>query len=413
MISPVSVEDNQYYRFLLRVLDFGDSFRKDQIFMRSSFVLSLFLTVSSLLPTVSAAENLQVMFFGSSTCGECLKIKEELLYPLQKHHKDALEIIFFDTDNDSALSIMIKMEDEFKVKNTASQELFFPDTFLTGYDDIMKYGKKMIEARIEKNPGRFKQITANTSELTNFLKDKAMNWGFLAGTILTGLADGINPCAIATMIFLISFLATRKRTRKQILLIGLAYTVTVFVTYLSMGLGLKGVVDQIKGRYIFYMIIRWGAFLAAVAVAFFSFKDAFVYKKTRKSENISLQLPKSVKLRIHKIISGNLSGTSLVIGSITAGFLVTILEAICTGQMYVPYIIAMTQRETLRLKGYLLLILYNFLFVLPLLIVMVLAYFGLKWNDLAKKTQQNMVLLKITLGLVMSGLAFYLLIDLI
>ncbi len=380
--------------------------------MRSSLLLPLFLAAGLLLQSASA-ENLQIMFFGSSTCGECLKIKEELLYPLKKKYNDALEIILLDTDKDSALSILIKMEEEYKVKSTASQELFFPDTFLTGYDDIMKYGKTMIEARIGKNLGKFKQLTADSSGLTDFLKNKAMDWGFLVGTILTGLADGINPCAIATMIFLISFMATRKRTRKQILLIGLTYTATVFVTYLAMGLGLKGVVEQIKGRYILYSIIRWGAFLAAVIVAFLSFKDAFVYNKTKKSEKISLQLPKSVKLRIHKVISGNLSGTSLIIGSITTGFLVTILEAICTGQMYVPYIVAMTQLESLRLKGFLFLILYNFLFVLPLLIVMVLAYFGLKWNDLAKKTQQNMVLLKIILGLVMSGLALYLVIDLL
>lgn len=381
--------------------------------MRSFLLCLLLFIVPANFSTISASENLQIVFFGSATCGECLKIKEELLYPIQKKHQDALKIIFYDTDNDSALSIMIKMENEYKVHSAASQELFFPDTFLAGYDDIMKYGKQMIEARLGGNFGSFKQFSADSAELTNFLKSKAMDWGFLAGTILTGLADGINPCAIATMIFLISFLATRKRTRKQILFIGMTYTATVFITYLAMGLGLKGVVDQIKGRYTLYLIIRWGAFLAAVVVAFLSFKDALVYKKTRKNENISLQLPKAVKLRIHKVISGNLSGTSLIIGSITTGFLVTILEAICTGQMYVPYIVAMTQRETLRIKGFLFLILYNFLFVLPLLIVMLLAYFGLKWNDLAKKTQQHMVMLKLILGFVMSALAFYLMIDLI
>ncbi len=381
--------------------------------MRSFLLCLLLFIVPANFSTISASENLQIVFFGSATCGECLKIKEELLYPIQKKHQDALKIIFYDTDNDSALSIMIKMENEYKVHSAASQELFFPDTFLAGYDDIMKYGKQMIEARLGGNFGSFKQFSADSAELTDFLKSKAMDWGFLAGTILTGLADGINPCAIATMIFLISFLATRKRTRKQILFIGMTYTATVFITYLAMGLGLKGVVDQIKGRYALYLIIRWGAFLAAVVVAFLSFKDALVYKKTRKNENISLQLPKAVKLRIHKVISGNLSGTSLIIGSITTGFLVTILEAICTGQMYVPYIVAMTQRETLRIKGFLFLILYNFLFVLPLLIVMLLAYFGLKWNDLAKKTQQHMVMLKLILGFVMSALAFYLMIDLI
>lgn len=380
--------------------------------MRSLFYIA-FLSIFMALSSSVQAEKLQLVFFGSSTCGECLKIKQELLYPLLKKHKDDLDVLIYDTDTDSGLSIMIKMEDEYKVNTSASQELFFPDTFLAGYDDIMKYAQKMIEDRIGKNLQPTKTFSADTTGLTDFLKNKAMNWGFLAGTIATGLADGINPCAIATMIFMISFLATRKRTRKEILLIGLTYTATVFLTYLSMGLGLKGIVDQFKGKYLFYLIIRWGAFTAAIIVAFLSFKDALIFNKTKKTENISLQLPKAVKIRIHKIISGNLSGTSLIIGSITTGFLVTILEAICTGQMYVPYIIAMTQRETLRIKGILFLILYNFMFVLPLFIVMVLAYFGLKWNDLAKKTQKNMVLLKVTLGFVMTGLAIYLGIDLL
>lgn len=381
--------------------------------MRSLFLVIQIIFWIAISSSAQSSEKLKLLFFGSSTCGECLKIKEELLYPLQKQYKDALEITIYDTDSDSGLSIMIKMENEFKVMSSASQELFFPDTFLAGFDDIMKHGKSMITARLGKSLKPVKTFTADSTELTDFLKNKAMDWGFLAGTIATGLADGINPCAIATMIFLISFMATRKRTRNQILIIGLTYTATVFLTYLSMGLGFKEVVDQFKGKYILYLMIRWSAFAAAVIVALLSFKDAFIFKKTGKTENISLQLPKAVKMRIHKVISGNLSGTSLVIGSVTTGFLVTILEAICTGQMYVPYIIAMTQRETLRVKGFLFLILYNLLFVLPLLVIMIFAYFGLKWNELAKKTQQNMVLMKIILGIVMTGLALYLVVDLI
>ncbi|NLE00326.1 MAG: hypothetical protein GX640_10670 [Fibrobacter sp.] len=240
-----------------------------------------------------------------------------------------------------------------------------------------------------------------------------MDWGFFVGTLAAGAADGINPCAIATMIFLISFLATRKRSRGEILFIGLTYTATVFTTYLAMGLGLKSILEHMKGYYIFSQIIRWGAFSLASVVAILSFKDAILYKKTKKTDSISLQLPKPVKLAIHKVISGNLSGTSLFIGAVVTGFLVTLLEAICTGQMYVPYIVAMTQRASLRLAGYGFLVLYNFLFVLPLLVVMILAYYGMKWNDLAKKTQKNMVAMKIILGVVMTGLAIYLVWELI
>jgi hypothetical protein len=249
--------------------------------------------------------------------------------------------------------------------------------------------------------------TSTNTDLTTILKDKSANWSFFAGTVVTGLADGINPCAIATMIFLISFLATRKKKKSEILTIGLTYTAAVFLTYFSMGLGLKSILENIKGYHLISQIIRWGAFTLAATVAVFSFKDALAFKKSGDTKDISLQLPTAVKIRIHKIISGNLNGTSLVIGSIITGFLVTILEAICTGQMYLPYIVAMTQRETLRLNGYLYLVLYNFLFVMPLLIVMILAYYGMKWSDLAKRTQKSMVWLKVILGIVMTCLAIY------
>jgi thiol:disulfide interchange protein len=120
------------------------------------------------------------------------------------------------------------------------------------------------------------------------------------------------------------------------------------------------------------------------------------------------QLPKALKLRIHKVISGQLSSRSLVIGAIVMGFLVTLLEAVCTGQVYLPTIVLMTRQEGLRLTGWLYLIFYNFLFVLPLLIVMVLAYFGMTWNTLAKTTQKHMTLLKVLLGLMLLGLAVFL-----
>jgi cytochrome c biogenesis protein CcdA len=374
---------------------------------RAAFLFFVLFLVSQIQ---AETKKIELHFFGSGTCGECLQIKEVLLKPLQEKYPDDLSIRYYDTDKDSVLSVMIKMEEKYKTNSNAAQMLFLPDTFLAGFEDIMRSGYKMITARIKDKDKYIAQssVQSDTAALNSFLKDKALDFGFFAGTLVAGLADGINPCAIATMIFLISYLATRKKGKKEIFVIGLAYTSTVYITYFAMGLGLKGVLEHLKHYYIISQTIRWGAFGLAIIVAVLSFRDAIVFKKTRSTENISLQLPKMVKLRIHKIISGNLSGSSLVIGSIITGFLVTILEAICTGQMYLPYIVAMTQRETLRITGYLYLGFYNFLFVLPLIIVMFLAYFGLKWNDLAKRTQKNMVMLKIVLGLVMTGLAVYL-----
>jgi len=377
-----------------------------------AMIMKIFLITLILYTGLIGADTkkLELHFFGSATCAECMQIKEGLLKPLAKKYPDDISLTIYNTDIDSVLSLMIKFEERYNTNSNAAQMLFLPDTFLAGFDEIMRDGNTMITSRIndKEKYSAISPVKADSSALNKFLKDKALDWGFFLGTLATGLADGINPCAIATMIFLISFLATRKKSKKEIFIIGFTYTATVYITYFAMGLGLKGILEHFKHYYIVSQSIRWGAFGLALLVAILSFRDAIIFRKTRNTSDISLQLPKAVKMRIHKTISGNLSGTSLIIGSIITGFLVTLLEAICTGQMYLPYIVAMTQRETLQIAGYLYLAFYNFLFVLPLVVVMFLAYYGMKWNDLAKKTQKNMVLLKIVLGCVMIGLALYL-----
>jgi cytochrome c biogenesis protein CcdA len=68
----------------------------------------------------------------------------------------------------------------------------------------------------------------------------------------------------------------------------------------------------------------------------------------------------------------------------------------------------MTRTEGLRFAGWLYLIFYNFLFVMPLLVIMVLAYYGLRWDELSRFTQRRLPLLKIIMGTVLLGLALFL-----
>ncbi|MBD3317842.1 MAG: hypothetical protein GF344_18820 [Chitinivibrionales bacterium] len=371
--------------------------------------MMVFLFTLTSWSATDTTHKLVVHFFGSSTCGECLEIKEGLLKPLAEEYPSRLHIRTHDIDTDAGFRLLIKMEQKYGVPESSPQELFLPDTFLTGYEAIMERADPMIRERLERGMGESKEsATADSVDVVGYLKEKSRGWAFLAGTIAAGLADGVNPCAIATMIFLISFLATRKRNKSDVLIIGVAYTGAVYVTYFAMGIGLKEFLDRLEGYYVVSQAIRWGAFSVAALVAFFSFRDAFVYARTKKTQDIKLQLPKAVKLRIHKVISGNLGGTGLLVGAIVTGFLVTLLEAVCTGQMYIPYIVAMTRHSELRIAGLAYLAFYNLLFVLPLIVVMCLAYYGMKWNELAQKTQKNMVLLKVLLGTVMTGLAAYL-----
>ena len=375
-------------------------------FITFIFLPSLYLPIC--LAESTATDKLTVYFFGSSTCGECQEIKQVLLEPLAQKYSDKLSVQYHNIDDEKSFQLLMKFEKEFNIVEAYPQELFLPDTFLAGYEPIIESGEELIEKYLS-NPEKWvKRSTAiDTTQYKKDLEKRIERFTFL-GVFAAGLIDGVNPCAIATMIFLISFLATQKRKRLEVLIIGLSFTGAVFITYLLMGLGAFKALTVLEQYYWISEVIRWSAVALAGIVAIVSFVDAFSYSKSGETESIKLQLPKPIKLKIHKIISGNLTGTQLVTGAVVTGFLVTLLEAICTGQVYLPTIVLMTKSAGFQLKGWLYLVFYNFLFVLPLLIVMILAYYGLKWDKLAKTTQKHLTLIKILFGIVLGGLAFFL-----
>jgi cytochrome c biogenesis protein CcdA len=372
--------------------------------------INFFLLIYPAIVGASEPPRFPLNFFGSPTCGDCMEIKETILLPIVKEHSAKIDLRIYNVDTDSGFKIMTKLEEQFGVKTTASIELFFPDTFLIGDADIKKHARAMIEYRLA-HPEKWMKTNAvvrqDSLSFAESLKKKFGEFSFLS-IFAAGIVDGINPCAIATMIFLVSFLATRQRSRREILTIGLCFTAAVFFTYLLLGIGAFRAITALEHYRWLSKAIRWAAVGLALVVGIISFVDAFRYKKSRKTQDIALQLPKAVKIRIHKVISGNLSGTQLVMGAVVTGFLVTLLEAVCTGQVYLPTIILMTKHEGVKLTGWLYLVFYNVLFVLPLLIVMVLAYFGMKWDRLAKTTQKHLSLMKVLLGIVLIALSAFL-----
>jgi len=350
-------------------------------------------------------------FFGSPTCEECLTIKEKLLKPILSEHPSNLKIHFRSTEDPKDFTLQVSMEKAYHVTSPLPQELFFPDTVLLGYDSIMSAGRSLIDDRLAKPhtwqyKHAFGDSTLDTIPFAQNLQERMSKFTFI-GLFAAGFVDGINPCAIATMIFLISFLGTQHRTRKDVLKIGLAFTGTVFVTYLGIGLGALKILSMIQQIYWVALGIRIFAVSVAVIVALTSIRDAIVYYRHHDTKDMKVQLPKSIKLLIHRVIKGNLTSNRLVAGAVITGFLVTLLMGACTAKIYLPTIVLMTQHFGFKLLGWGLLLFYNFLFVLPLLIVMISAAYGMKWNKLAKYTQKHLALSKVLLALVLFAIAAF------
>jgi hypothetical protein len=240
-----------------------------KLFPLSFLILSL--GFSALLADARNDKKLVLVFFGSSTCGECLEIKEKLLKPMGTRRSDKLKIDFKDIENETDLKLLTAMEEGYKVRTSATQELYFPDTVLTGYDDIMKKGAALIE-RYLAHPEKWAYAHAygdsslDTVNTAVMIRDRMKTWSFI-GLFAIGFVDGINPCAIATMVFLISFLGTQKRKRSDVLKIGLAFAGTVFCTYFALGLGAFRILSLMDKFYWFSLAIRIAAVGLAVWVA--------------------------------------------------------------------------------------------------------------------------------------------------
>ena len=56
--------------------------------------------------------------------------------------------------------------------------------------------------------------------------------------VVTAAVDSINPCAIGVLILLITTLLTLSSNKKKMLMVGIIYILSVYITYLAAGLGL-------------------------------------------------------------------------------------------------------------------------------------------------------------------------------
>ncbi len=230
----------------------------------------------------------------------------------------------------------------------------------------------------------------------------------LAAVLAAGLLDGVNPCAFTTLIFLLSALSVAGRSRRETLIIGLFFTVTVFITYYLIGLGFFKIIRIADSFELVSRIIRWVLFAVLVVFAGLSFYD---YGKIRsgKTKDIILQLPDSVKRRMHDSIRSYTKSAALAGSSIVMGFLISIFELGCTGQIYFPTITYIIQTDKAA-SGYFYLALYNLAFIIPLAVVFIVVYLGITSKKITGIFQTNLGIIKILTGLLFLSFAVLMLI---
>ncbi|MEA3375430.1 MAG: hypothetical protein U9R72_04450, partial [Chloroflexota bacterium] len=197
----------------------------------------------------------------------------------------------------------------------------------------------------------------------------------LMTVLAAGLVDGLNPCAFATLVFFISYLAFMGREGREVLLAGGAFAVAVFLTYLGVGFGLLKFLAALP---FLDAVSRWiygftaGLCLLLAAGSLYDWWQA----RSGKATEMRLAMPTPLRRRVNQAIRERADARAFVPVTFVTGVVVSLIELACTGQVYLPTILFVLGVPEMQAQAGFYLVLYNLMFILPLVVVFVLAYLG-------------------------------------
>jgi len=220
--------------------------------------------------------------------------------------------------------------------------------------------------------------------------------GLTAGALVVGgLVDGVNPCAFATLVLFMSLVPLSARRRQHLLSLSLSFIAGAFCAYFLIGLGLTEAVGLLVGVSLARVAVNYGIPALCLVLATLSVHDCW---KARRGnyEQFVVQLPAWVKARMRLVMSRLRRARYLVLAGFVTGALISGLELVCTGQVYLPIIqlISMTSGTRTATLGCLLL--HNASFIVPLAVAFLLVYFGTTSEALTDLLRRRLAAVTIT-----------------
>lgn len=211
----------------------------------------------------------------------------------------------------------------------------------------------------------------------------------LPAVIVTGLVDSVNPCAFAVILLLLAFLFTIRESRQRILQLGLVYIGMIFLVYFAIGLGLLRAVRLSSDPH---FIARAGSWIL-IGLGVINLIEYFFPRFP-----IKLHMPMIAGQKTNELLK-----KATVPATVGVGVLVGLCTFPCSGGVYVSIITLLNAKTTLGWGvGYL--ALYNVLFVMPLIVILVGAGNRLVAKRWARWEREHSLRIRLWYGFIMVGL---------
>ncbi len=226
----------------------------------------------------------------------------------------------------------------------------------------------------------------------------------LSAVLGVGLADGINPCAIGMLVFLLGYLIVFAKQPGRVLNIGIIYIITVFATYFVIGLLFYQVLltfSQTPQYAVVSNLIHLVLGAILVITGAINLKDFFW-----PGRGFSLEIPKYIRPYLQGWVAKATISATVVLGA-----LVTIFEMPCSLPLYAGTLDILSRSGLSRLTTVGYLGIYNLMFILPLLVILFIVYSGKKITMVKEWEHRSKKWMKLLMGSMLVGFGIWLLLT--
>lgn len=331
----------------------------------SIFILAIMMFS---LVVIAAEDNfaeqkpIDIVYFYGDGCPHCAKLEAflEEIKPDYDLNIVSYEVYKNATNRELAEKMAVEYEETFRGVPMS----FIGDEVFIGFSDAIgkQMETKIKQCELECCDSPLDKIKICEQQDT---KKEALT---IASVMALAFADSVNPCAFAVLIMvLVALFAQDPTKRRNILLGGLAFCISVFITYMIYGLIIIEFFKFAKDYFVAASpYISAALAVLAIILGLANIKDSIKYK----SGTFGTEMP----MFMRPIAKSVISAITKPVGAFIIGIFVTLFLLPCT---IGPYIIAGERLSELSFFSTIpWLIFYNLIFILPMVAITLLVYWG-------------------------------------
>lgn len=322
---------------------------------------------------VPSALSTELLFFYEKGCPQCARIFDFLdkrIKPVYDIRIKTYEI--HDPENARLMMALAEKYDAKEIIKKGTPALFVGNRAFHGTSRLVQ---RQIEEAI-RNALRNEMDSPLSRLPAAPIKKYVMKNVTLPALIGAAVVDAVNPCAFAVLALLLgTILLAASRERNKVLQAGLVFTAACFISYFLIGLGLFTAVQAVGIQHYVYIVVS----ILAVLIGLWNIKDSIW-----KNKGLSIGVPKSWQPHVKRLVSGVIS----IPGAFFIGLLVSLFLLPCTSGPYIV-IIGMLSSSATQIQALWLLALYNFIFIVPFIIITFAVYMGVTTPARIEKWRQE------------------------